>query len=132
MSPGVLLESLGRPWVPGPPFGLALAAQGSQKEREKEKGKQKNELISKHKIIKKINKKLSIFCSPGHFISFKNLNKKEEIKLKRFLFKHQIKKKFQYSLEWEKNQLAIWDNRSMLHQATPFKGNRIMHRITIY
>ena len=66
------------------------------------------------------------------FIGFNNLNKKEEIKLKKFLFKHQIKKKFQFSLEWEKNQLAIWDNRSMLHQATPFKGNRIMHRITIY
>ena len=72
------------------------------------------------------------FCSPGHFIGFNNLNKKEEIKLKKFLFKHQIRKKFQYSLEWEKNQLAIWDNRSMLHQATPFKGDRIMHRITIY
>ena len=97
----------------------------------KEKGKQKNELISKHKIVKKINKKLSIFCSPGHFIGFSNLNIKEEAKLKKFLFKHQIKKKFQYSLEWEKNQLAIWDNRSMLHQATPFKGSRIMHRITI-
>ena len=52
-------------------------------------------------------------------------------KLKKFLFNHQIKKKFQFSLPWEKNQLAIWDNRSMLHQATPFKGNRIMHRITI-
>ena len=63
---------------------------------------------------------------------FVELNKKKEIKLKRFLFRHQIKKKFQYSLEWEKNQLAIWDNRSMLHQATSFKGNRIMHRITIY
>ena len=49
----------------------------------------------------------------------------------KFLFNHQIKKKFQFSLPWEKNQLAIWDNRSMLHQATPFKGNRIMHRITI-
>ena len=102
------------------------------KERAKEKGKEKNELISKHKIIKKINRKLSIFCSPGHFIGFNNLNKKEETKLKNFLFKHQIKKKFQCSLEWEKNQLAIWDNRSMLHQATPFRGNRIMHRITIY
>ena len=100
-------------------------------EREREKGKKKNELISKHKIIKKINKKLSIYCSPGHFISFNNLKKKEEIKLKSFLFRHQIKKKFQYSLEWENNQLAIWDNRSMLHQATPFEGNRIMHRITI-
>ena len=57
---------------------------------------------------------------------------KDQLKLKKFLSKHQIKKKFQYSLEWEKNQLAIWDNRSMLHQATPFKGNRIMHRITIH
>ena len=102
------------------------------KERAKEKGKEKNEIISKHKILKKINRKLSIFCSPGHFIGFNNFNKKEEIKLKKFLFKHQIKKKFQCSLEWEKNQLAIWDNRSMLHQATPFRGNRIMHRITIY
>ncbi len=100
-------------------------------EREREKGKKKNELIAKHKILKKINKKYSIFCSPGHFISFTNLKKKEEKKLKKFLFKHQIKKKFQYSLEWEKNQLAIWDNRAMLHQATPFRGNRIMHRITI-
>ena len=101
-------------------------------EREKEKFKQKIELISTHKIIKKINKILSIFCSPGHFISFNNLNKKEEIKLKKYLFRHQVKKKFQYCLEWEKNQLAIWDNRSMLHQATSFKGNRVMHRITIY
>jgi len=101
-------------------------------ERAKEKGKEKNELISRHKIIKKINRKLSIFCSPGHFIGFNKLNKIEGTKLKKFLFKHQIKKKFQCSLEWEKNQLAIWDNRSMLHQATPFKGNRIMHRITIY
>ena len=53
------------------------------------------------------------------------------LKLKTYLFKHQLKKSFQYSLEWEKNQLAIWDNRSMLHQATAFKGDRIMHRITV-
>ena len=51
--------------------------------------------------------------------------------LKKFLFNHQTKKNFQYTLEWEKDQLAIWDNRAMLHQATPFKGNRILHRITI-
>ena len=99
-------------------------------EREKEKGKTKKELISKHKILKKIDSKLSIYCSPGHFVGFQPFTK-EEIKLKKYLFNHQVKKKFQYSLEWEKNQLAIWDNRSMLHQATPFKGNRIMHRITI-
>ena len=100
------------------------------KERVKEKGKGIKELKSSHKLIKKISSNYSIYCSPGHFVSF-DLNIKNQNKLKRYLFKHQVKKKFQYSLPWEKNQLAIWDNRSMLHQATPFKGNRIMHRITI-
>ena len=99
-------------------------------ERVKEKGKNINELKSKHNIIRKINHKYSIYCSPGHFIGF-NSNFIREKKLEKYLFNHQIKKKFQFSLEWEVNQLAIWDNRSMLHQATPFKGNRIMHRITI-
>jgi len=100
------------------------------KERVKEKGKINKELKSKHNIIRKINTKYTIYCSPGHFVGF-NSKLKKEIKLKKYLFNHQIKKKFQFSLEWEVNQLAIWDNRSMLHQATPFKGNRIMHRITI-
>lgn len=99
-------------------------------EREKEKGKTSRELKSKHKIIKKIGNKSSLYCSPGHFVGFHPFTK-DEIKLKKYLFNHQVKRKFQYSLEWKKNQLAIWDNRSMLHQATPFKGNRIMHRITI-
>ena len=99
-------------------------------EREKEKGKTNKELKSKHKIIKKIDRKFTIYCSPGHFIGF-HPNIKEELKLKKYLFNHQVKKKFQYYLEWEKNQLAIWDNRSMLHQATSFKGTRKMYRITI-
>ena len=88
------------------------------------------ELKSRHNIIRKISSKYTIYCSPGHFVGF-NSNLARNKKLEKYLFNHQIKKKFQYSLSWEKNQLAIWDNRSMLHQATPFKGNRIMHRITI-
>ena len=101
------------------------------KERVKEKGKKIKELKSTHKILKKINENYTIYCSPGHFVDFKP-NIKNKYKLKKFLFSHQIKKKFQYSMPWEKNQLAIWDNRSMLHQATPFRGNRLMHRITIH
>ena len=100
------------------------------KERVKEKGKKIKELKSTHKIIRKISSNYAIYSSPGHLVGFQP-KIKNTINLKKKLFKHQIKKKFQHSLEWEKNQLAIWDNRSMLHQATPFKGNRIMHRITI-
>ncbi|MBD1166730.1 TauD/TfdA family dioxygenase, partial [Pelagibacterales bacterium SAG-MED07] len=100
------------------------------KERVKEKGKKIKELKSTHKIIRKISSNYAIYSSPGHLVGFQP-KIKNEVDLKKKLFKHQTKKKFQHSLEWEKNQLAIWDNRSMLHQATPFKGNRIMHRITI-
>ena len=101
------------------------------KERVKEKGKINKELKSKHNIIRKIYSRYTIYCSPGHFVGF-NANLIRKKKLEKYLFNHQVKKIFQYSLEWEKNQLAIWDNRSMLHQATPFKGNRIMHRIPIH
>ena len=66
-----------------------------------------------------------------HVINFLDLDEKEAKKLQDFLFKHQVKKEFVYAFEWEKNSIAMWDNRSMLHQATPFSGNRIMHRITI-
>jgi len=102
-------------------------------EREKEKGKnKKKEIKSIHNLVRAIGKKKSIYCSPGHVVKILRVNQNEEKNIKSFLFKHQLKKKFQYSLQWEKNQLAIWDNRSMLHQATPFKGRRIMHRITIH
>ena len=99
-------------------------------ERTIERGKLRKELKMTHNLIKTINKKKTIYCSLGHFIGFSK-NEKHLDKFKINLFKHQIKKEFQYSLEWEKNQLAIWDNRSMIHKATPFNGNRKMHRITI-
>ena len=64
-------------------------------------------------------------------IKIKGLDNLEDKKIRNFLFQHQIKHEFVLSFEWEKNTIAIWDNRSILHQATPFSGNRIMHRITI-
>ncbi len=99
-------------------------------ERTKEKGSLKKELVSKHKLIKMIEGRKTIYCSPGHLLDFSG-KFKGNVRLKKYLNKHQIRKKFQFSLRWYKNQLAIWDNRSMLHQATPFKGSRVMHRITI-
>ena len=100
-------------------------------ERVKEKGKLNKELKANHRLVRKIGHKKSIYFSAGHFIGFDTSKDRKLKELEKFLKKHQVRKKFQFSLEWEKNQLAIWDNRSMLHQATPFSGNRIMHRITI-
>ena len=101
-------------------------------EREFEKGTGKSkDFKSIHSVIRKINNRKSIYCSPGHVVDFLNISKEEGEELKEFLFKHQIKKEFVYSFEWEKDSIAIWDNWSILHQATPFSGNRVMHRITV-
>ena len=67
--------------------------------------------------------------SAGHFVSFNSRQNRKLNKLEKYL-KNQIKKIS--ILTWMgKHQLAIWDNRSMLHQGTLFNGNRIMYRITI-
>ena len=39
-------------------------------ERVKEKGRKIKELKSSHKIIRKINSKHVIYCSPGHLVGF--------------------------------------------------------------
>ena len=36
-----------------------------------------------------------------------------------------------YSFSWKKGDIALWSNRSMLHAATAFNGDRKMFRITI-
>ena len=62
-------------------------------DRENEKGKNNKELKANHKIIRKINKKFTIYCSPGHFKKFLSNNNKYNNELKKFLLKHQVKKK---------------------------------------
>ena len=42
------------------------------------------------------------------------------------------KEKFTYSFGWEKGDIALWSNRSMLHAATAFNGDRKMFMITIF
>ena len=88
------------------------------------------EIISQHKLVQLINGRKTIYCSPGHVIGINNL-KSEQEKLISFLSSHQIKKDFSFSFGWKKGDIALWSNRSMLHAATPFNGDRKMFRITI-
>ena len=101
-------------------------------EREKEKGTGKSkDFQCSHKIIQKVNNRKTIYFSPGHVIGIKGVDPKKSRDLLDFLINHQTKAEFVYSFEWEKNSIAMWDNRAILHQATAYTGDRIMHRITI-
>tara|TARA_X000000368_G_C23032834_1_gene713347 strand:- start:1192 stop:1989 length:798 start_codon:yes stop_codon:yes gene_type:complete len=88
------------------------------------------EMKSEHRLVQCIDGRKTIYCSPGHVIGIVNLNSEQE-ELINFLSSHQIKENFSYSFGWKKGDIALWSNRSMLHAATAFNGNRKMFRITI-
>ncbi len=88
------------------------------------------EIKSEHKLVQSIDGRKTIYCSPGHVVGIVNLSY-EQNNLISILSSHQIKKKFSYSFGWKKGDIALWSNRSMLHAATAFNGDRKMYRITI-
>ena len=88
------------------------------------------EIKSEHKLVQSIEGRKAIYCSPGHIVGIVNLNSEQE-DLINFLSTHQIKEAFSYSFGWKKGDIALWSNRSMLHAATAFSGDRKMFRITI-
>ena len=88
------------------------------------------EIKSEHKLVQSINGRKTIYCSPGHVVGIVNSSSEQE-ELISFLSSHQINKNFSYSFGWKKGDIALWSNRSMLHAATAFSGDRKMFRITI-
>ena len=88
------------------------------------------EIRSLHKLVQSIDGRKTIYCSPGHVVGIDNLISEQE-ELISFLCSHQIEKKFSFSFSWKKGDIALWSNRSMLHAATAFNGDRKMFRITI-
>ena len=88
------------------------------------------EIRSEHNLVQLINGRKTIYCSPGHIVGIANLSSEQE-EIINFLSSHQTREKFTYSFSWKKGDIALWSNRSMLHAATAFNGDRKMFRITV-
>lgn len=73
------------------------------------------------------------FMGGSYVVDFKDLDKKVARELMRDLYQWQGKEEFVYRHKWEPDMLVLWDNRSVLHQATGgFEGyERLLHRLTI-
>ncbi len=86
---------------------------------------------AQHSIVHEVNGKKSLYISPGHLMKIK-INEKEDEEIKKYLLDHVNKDEFIFSYKWDKGDVVVWDNLSVMHKATEIKNcTRIMHRITI-
>lgn len=79
-----------------------------------------------------VSGKKTVFVSPTFTDRIKGLSREESDALLSFLFARFQRPEFQARLRWEKNTVAIWDNRATVHYAVTDYGNdhRLLHRVT--
>jgi taurine dioxygenase len=75
----------------------------------------------------------SLYVNGGHTVRFAGWTEAESAPLLEFLFRHLQRSEFTCRFAWRPGSLALWDNRSVLHNpVNDYHGfRRVMHRITL-
>ena len=78
-------------------------------------------------------KKECLFINPVYTINIEGFSEAESQQLLWELYEHMIQDQFIYEHVWNENMLIMWDNRTVMHQATGgYDGyDRLLHRITL-
>ena len=84
------------------------------------------------KIHPETNKEC-LFINPVYTINVEGFSEDESQELLWELYEHMIQDKFVYEHVWNEDMLIMWDNRTVMHQATGgYDGyDRLLHRITL-
>tara|TARA_B100002019_G_scaffold124585_1_gene107361 strand:- start:258 stop:1091 length:834 start_codon:yes stop_codon:yes gene_type:complete len=84
------------------------------------------------KIHPETNKEC-LFINPVYTINVEGFSEDESQQLLWELYEHMTQDKFIYEHVWNEDMLIMWDNRTVMHQATGgYDGyDRLLHRITL-
>ena len=84
------------------------------------------------KIHPETNKEC-LFINPVYTINIEGFSEDESQQLLWELYEHMIQDQFVYEHVWNEDMLIMWDNRTVMHQATGgYDGyDRLLHRITL-
>ncbi len=74
-----------------------------------------------------------LFINPVYTINIEGFSEDESQQLLWELYEHMIQDKFVYEHVWNEDMLIMWDNRTVMHQASGgYDGyDRLLHRITL-
>lgn len=80
-----------------------------------------------------ISGRKALYVNPIFTVQIEGWKKEESQSLLQYLYQHASQPDFTCRIRWEKDALAIWDNRATWHCAlNDYQGQRrLMHRITI-
>ena len=75
----------------------------------------------------------SIYATPLHCESFVEMTREETLPLLNYIYEFATRDEFLTRLQWQVGTLAIWDNRSLFHNAlNDYQGQRReMYRVTL-
>ena len=75
----------------------------------------------------------SLYVNGGFTVKFEGWSVEESRPLLEYLYNHMIRAEYVYRFQWNRGDIAIWDNRATLHMATnDYHGyRRLMHRVTV-
>jgi taurine dioxygenase len=103
--------------------------------RENAKDDVAKEYLAEHPVVRTHPEtgRKSLYVSPAHTIGFKDMTEEESAPLLGFLFQHMTRPEFTCRFAWNEGALALWDNRSTLHNpVNDYHGReRVMHRVTL-
>ena len=88
-----------------------------------------NEVV--HPVIRTHNqtKKKSIYINPGFTKEIENKSESQSKEILSKIFNHCLNQKYIFKFKWEKNDIVIWDNSSVLHHASEYDKSQIRHML---
>lgn len=95
----------------------------------------KKELMAEHPVVRTHPEtgRKSLYVNFGHTARFAGMTDEESKPLLEYLFAHQSKPEFTCRFSWQAGDIALWDNRCVLHNpVNDYHGHkRLMHRVTL-
>ncbi len=95
----------------------------------------KKELVAEHPVVRTHPEtgRKSLYVNFGHTARFAGMTGEESKPLLDYLFAHQAKPEFTCRFSWQAGDIALWDNRCVLHNpVNDYHGHkRLMHRVTL-
>ncbi|MFN0161593.1 MAG: TauD/TfdA dioxygenase family protein [Burkholderiales bacterium] len=95
----------------------------------------KKELVAEHPVVRTHPEtgRKSLYVNSAHTARFAGMTEEESTPLLGYLYAHQARPEFTCRYSWQVGDIALWDNRCVLHNpVNDYHGHkRLMHRITL-